>query len=560
MTTYYNVLFLLSIFFLIVYAILWQKRLSHFYTLLFIFVPIALLGFAIIESATNLETAIVGIKLNYIGSAFLGLFVMFSIFDLCEFRIKKSLRLILFLIPLIIVLSSMTIGQSSIFYKSIDLQFIDGKYKVIKTYGFMHTIHYIFLVLYSLITISVLFYNLKKMNSVSYTNLIILIFFEISTTFLFLFGKLKFNFDFTPPAFIFDEIILILILSRLTLYDVVGTVIDTLALNGDTGFISFDKKFHYLGSNAIAKSIFPELKKIRIDANINNNEKIKAELISHIEEFIKDNHKNFFYKEFNEKIYKINIDYLYNSNKKCGFMLYIEDDTQDQKYISLIQNYNSTLESEIKQKTANIIEMHDQFILGLATMVESRDNSTGGHIKRTKVGVELLMNEIMKDNEFGIDEDFCRDIIKAAPMHDLGKIAVDDVILRKPGRFTDEEFAKMKIHAAEGAKIVHEILLNTDDNKFKVIAENVAHYHHEKWNGTGYPEGLKGDAIPLEARIMAIADVYDALVSKRVYKEKMSFEEADKIIRESFGSHFDKKLEKYYIAAREQLEKYYSNF
>ena len=195
----------------------------------------------------------------------------------------------------------------------------------------------------------------------------------------------------------------------------------------------------------------------------------------------------------------------------------------------------------------------------MAKMVESRDNSTGGHIIRTSEGVRLLIDEIQKDNTYHLSDEFCRDIIKAAPMHDLGKVAVDDKILRKPGKFTPEEYEKMKEHAAEGAKIIHRILEGTDDAYFAQIAENVAHFHHEKWNGQGYPEGRKGEDIPLEARIMAIADVYDALVSKRVYKDKFSFEEADKIIMESMGSHFDPSLEKYYVAARPKFEAYYSS-
>ena len=117
----------------------------------------------------------------------------------------------------------------------------------------------------------------------------------------------------------------------------------------------------------------------------------------------------------------------------------------------------------------------------------------------------------------------------------------------------------MKTHAAEGARIVHEILKETDDDAFHQLAENVAHYHHERWDGSGYPDGLKGEAIPLEARIMAVADVYDALVSKRVYKEKMTFEKADAIIREGMGSQFDPTLEPVYLAARPKLEAYYSS-
>lgn len=144
-------------------------------------------------------------------------------------------------------------------------------------------------------------------------------------------------------------------------------------------------------------------------------------------------------------------------------------------------------------------------------------------------------------------------------MHDLGKIAVDDAVLRKPGRFTPEEYEKMKRHAAEGARVIHEILLNTDDGSFKTLAENVAHYHHERWDGSGYPENLSGESIPIEARIMAIADVYDALVSKRVYKEAFDFEKADSIIMEGMGSQFDPGLRGIYENARPRLEAYYKN-
>jgi putative two-component system response regulator len=189
-------------------------------------------------------------------------------------------------------------------------------------------------------------------------------------------------------------------------------------------------------------------------------------------------------------------------------------------------------------------------------MVEGRDNSTGGHIKRTSDGIKIIMNEIKKDNI--VSDEFYNDIIKAAPMHDIGKITISDAILRKPGKYTEEEYAVMKTHAPEGARIIKQILEGTNDITFQRIAENVAHYHHEKWNGLGYPNGLKGEEIPLEARIMALADVYDALVSKRVYKEKFTFEEANKIILDGMGSHFDPNLEKYYVLARPKLEEYYT--
>ena len=202
---------------------------------------------------------------------------------------------------------------------------------------------------------------------------------------------------------------------------------------------------------------------------------------------------------------------------------------------------------------------HNQLLVGMATMVEGRDNSTGGHIKRTSKIVELLVNEMVEDPTLNLDNRFAQSVIKAAPMHDLGKIAVDDAILRKPGKFTEEEYEQMKAHAAEGARIVKEVLGNSSDEYFERIAMNVAQYHHERWDGKGYPCGLRGESIPLEARIMAIADVYDALVSKRVYKDEFSFEQANQIILDNMGKQFDEGLKKYYLQARSKIEQYYKD-
>ena len=245
----------------------------------------------------------------------------------------------------------------------------------------------------------------------------------------------------------------------------------------------------------------------------------------------------------------------HNANK-TRFERYVYADSVE-KLADIQKSYNDELQKDVEAKTEKIVALHEQFVLGMATMVESRDNSTGSHIMRTSTGVRILIEEIRKDNSLHLSDAFCEKVIKAAPMHDLGKIAVDDAILRKPGRFTPEEYAVMKKHAAEGLRIVHQILKDTDDAEFRQIAENIAHYHHERVDGTGYPEQLKGDEIPLEARIMAIADVYDALVSKRAYKDCFSFEKANQIIMEGMGTQFDPDLKKYYEAARPKLEAYY---
>lgn len=225
-------------------------------------------------------------------------------------------------------------------------------------------------------------------------------------------------------------------------------------------------------------------------------------------------------------------------------------------YGDLADNFNA-MSNSLLEKNRRIASIQNSIIRGMAVMVESRDNSTGGHINRTSECVRVFVNKMIEDGNFDITESFAKAIIKAAPMHDLGKIAVDDAVLRKPGRFTDEEFEIMKKHAPEGARIVEEVLRESDDEEFKKIAINVAHYHHEKWNGSGYPTKIKGEEIPYEARIMALADVFDALVSKRCYKESMSYDQAFSIIEESLGQHFDPVLGRFFISCRKELEELY---
>lgn len=216
------------------------------------------------------------------------------------------------------------------------------------------------------------------------------------------------------------------------------------------------------------------------------------------------------------------------------------------------------LSGQIEANTIHIKYIQEMMVIGMATMVESRDLSTGGHIKRTSMVVRIFAEKLSKEQDF-LSKGFLNMVIRAAPMHDLGKIAVDDRVLRKQGRFTPEEYAEMKKHSAEGTRMVKQILEGVEETAFVKIAENVAHYHHEKWDGSGYPDGLTGENIPVEARIMALADVFDALVSKRCYKEAYSYEKAFSIIENSIGTHFDPKLGRIFLECRPELEALYDS-
>ncbi|MBO4704638.1 MAG: HD domain-containing protein [Spirochaetaceae bacterium] len=561
MEMFYNTCFIVSLALMGFYALIWHKHFPVVFTLIFAFVPIACLGTLYQVKAQNVGEAILGIKITYLGSSYLILFILFAIFELCNLNLKRWVRFAFIFITTVFFGTTLMIGKNTLFYRGIDVQQVGNQFRIIKQYGPFHTLYYLHIAVYLVISIIVTIYSVKHRKDVSNRILAMLMFCEASTIVLFFGGRLISNtLELLPISYIIDEILLLFIIKRIALYDVSDTAIDTIIKNGVTGFASFDKKFNFLGSNDIAKKVFPALATLTIDSCAAKNPEIKEKIISKINDFIADESKKSFYTEVGDKIYQTDISRLFDGHKHRGFLLYIQDDTKDQKYIALIDDFNDKLRNEVAEKTKHIVEMHDQLILGMATMVESRDNSTGGHIKRTSDVVKILIDEILKDKQSSLTltPEFCHNIIKAAPMHDLGKIAVNDAILRKPGKFTPDEFTEMKTHAEEGAHIVHEILKDTDDYAFHRLAENVAHYHHERWDGSGYPRGLKGTDIPLEARIMAVADVYDALVSKRVYKESMSFSQADEIMTEGFGKHFDGQLQKYYVSARPRLEEYYS--
>ena len=559
-TLYYDIMLAISLVLMIVYLFSYHKHFDMHITLLFVLVPVANLGQVLSAHAQTLEAALVANKVVYIGACYLQLILMLAVFSLCRIKLNRWIRTGLVLLSTVVYLSSLTIDFSPLFYESVSFRLVNGAAVRDKQYGIMHTVFIVMVIAYFVMSISAIVYSYFRKNQVPRTTIYLLFLTELVAMISFFGGRMLPGApELLPLAYNFGLVLYLVIIYRLSLYDITDTAIDTLVQTGATGFASFDFKLNYLGSNQTAKEVFPELNNLTVDLPIAGNEFMEQTVQKWLQAFDADQTQSEFLYEKGESTYQIDVQYLYSGKRKRGYQLFITDDTKDQRYIKLLNSFNSELQAEVDKKTAHIVEMHDNLILSMATMVESRDNSTGGHIRRTSEGVRLLIEVMRHDGANEFSDEFCRNLVKAAPMHDLGKIAVDDAILRKPGRFTPEEFEQMKAHASEGARIVHEILKDTDDQAFHIIAENVAHYHHERWDGSGYPKGLAGENIPIEARIMAIADVYDALVSKRVYKEAMSFETADAIIMEGMGTQFDPSPERYYVAARPALEDYYAS-
>ena len=214
-------------------------------------------------------------------------------------------------------------------------------------------------------------------------------------------------------------------------------------------------------------------------------------------------------------------------------------------------------QSETQNRT--IARLQSGLILVLADIVESRDKCTGDHVQKTAEYTRIIMEQMRRDGSYTeeLTDDFVEDVVHSAPLHDVGKIEVPDAILNKPGRLTDEEFEEIKEHTVAGRDIISSAIaaVSEETSGYLIEARNLAYCHHEKWDGTGYPQGLAGEAIPLSARIMAVADVFDALISKRSYKDAFPFTMAMDIIREGSGTHFDPKVAGAFLRAEDEVRR-----
>ena len=231
-----------------------------------------------------------------------------------------------------------------------------------------------------------------------------------------------------------------------------------------------------------------------------------------------------------------------------------------------LYNYKNHLESMVETQAKEILEQNNQIgdiqdavIIGMANLIEERDTSTGFHVKNTQTYVTLLSEALIEQGLFPetLTEDYKEKLIKAAPLHDVGKIKITDLILQKPGRLSEDEYRVIQNHTRYGADIIEEILGGIEDADYLELARDVALYHHERWDGNGYPEGLAAEEIPLCARIMAIADVFDALCEDRVYHRGIrSVDTVLSIIEESGGTQFDPTLTEVFLGLRDKLKAY----
>ena len=559
---YLTLMFVLSAVNLAVLSLRFQNQRNNYVYYAFYAILVANFGHWLLGFSESVEGAIIANKVNYLGGSFLPMFMFFALLQVCKMSIPRWLHLTLIFMSFAICALAMTVGYFPAYYKTVEYVVQAGVGNYVATYGWAHGLFNAFLVSYVILDIWIIIRAILHQKMVSLKNIIAMIIGEIATIMSFFLARfLGSDMLIMPFIYALDQILLLYICNNVKWYDITECVIESIETESSCAYMSFSIDGAYLGANRIAMDFFPELVKMRVDAHLKGETELQQHIISWIEKYRKSRILTDYCQmiEFNYsgRHYKCEVKVLRQVHGKNVFLFRIEDNTQERQYIDALGRSNSMLQKNMVQTENEKLSGQEKWIVGMAQMAESRAGNMDGHIKRTSEVVKILVSMMRKKGFDNLSDKFLDVLIAAAPMYDWGKVAIDDAVLRKPGRLKVDDREIMKTHAEKGANIIEKLLSDVKDSYFVSVAKNMALYHHERWDGQGYPEQRSGEDIPMEARIMALADVYDALVSKRCYKERMSFREARDVILASMGKQFDPHLKDSFLECQDQLMDYY---
>ncbi len=559
-TWFYLIVFLIAVV-MTAGILIKNRKVDNAFVLFSVLLTVNCGGHYMISVSETVESAIWANKIMYVGGCYLPFLVFLIVTRLSNIRVNRCFKYILLGYATVVLGFAMTIGHNKWYYKSVELVHGNGFNYVVKEYGPIHILYPVMMILYSIMLISFIIYAIRKRKEIPTRTVVTMSFICCAVFLTYIIERLiGSEVSYLTVGYVIGMVLLMRYFDRINMYDMSANILSSVEKLQEYGYIVIDSKCRYISANNNVKELFPEVKSWVVDKAIPVSESCLYQKV--IRGLLRDDDDIRTSRTIavEDRYFHVDVRELVHGKKTfAGFLIEFIDRTAERKYYNAIEEYNSKLEEEVEEKTEHITYIKDMMVLGMAEMVENRDSNTGGHIKRTSRVVRIFTEKLADyGKHFGFSNEFLKLVIKAAPMHDLGKIAIDDAVLRKPGKYTDEEYAEMKRHSAEGARIVESILQGVEDEAFVEVAKNVAYYHHEKWNGSGYPAGKAGTEIPVEARIMALADVFDALVSKRCYKEAFSYEEAFRIMEESMGQHFDPDLGRVFLECRPELEAFYN--
>lgn len=514
----------------------WPSRPQSIMLCLGIAMLVNAVGYLFEITSASVESALIATKLSYLGKVYIPPLALFFVLDYCRIKASKAFVGLLTLVHTAVLVLVMTSEYHGLFYEEISFSKEGMVPHLAHVNGVIYDAYTALVLCYAVVMLGVCMYRYRmseqeERNKVAYLSMIVLL--PVLGLVLYLSG-ITMGYDATAISYVWSGIILLVSIFRYDFFDTVSLAKNYVAENLADGLVVLGKQGQFVYANAPALRLFPQL-----------DGKEYKEAVEEIRKYCvkgKRLHKN-------DAVFKVTERDVLQNRTLRGKMYYLQDVTDS-------YNYTTQLETEVREKALELFQSHHSLIVSLANMVEARDGVTGLHIKHTSEYVEIIARALQKVPKYQevMSDSYVSVLSEAAPLHDIGKISMEDAILRKEGSLTTEELKSIQSHPALGAQIIDSVLAEVKGSDYLVTAREMAYCHHEKWDGSGYPQGLKGEEIPLSARIMALADVYDALRSERSYKDAYSKEEAKQIMLEEAGSQFDPELVEVFLANLEEIE------
>jgi len=473
------------------------------------------IGYNIELEASNLQEALTGTAVSYIGKPYVMLFSATFIASFFGKKIDNKIFVPCAIFCSIFCLLIFYNDNLHLYYEK--TEYVLGKFysPLVITRGPLYYLYMATTIVFFISCIVLIFDGTRKVKSKEkkkLSNLLILMVLSGIGGYLVFLNFDTHGYDATMAGVFGGVLCLFILFIRYKIFDVVQLAQEKALMESNVGLIVIDSVGEVVYMNDLGEQI---TKLISVD------EILKTE----------GDDNNFHVKD---KVYSVIKKDIVFEKTYYGKSIEITD-------ITVSFNYQSKLESEVKTRTEKIENIQKEVIGSFASIVEARSVETGEHIIRTKEYVDLTARALRRMGKYQkiLTNDYINQLTSATPLHDIGKISVSDSILNKPGKLTEEEYNVMKTHTTAGALVIEKTMRGLEDDEYVELSKTIALHHHEWFDGSGYPDGLKGTDIPLAARIVAIADTYDALINERCYKPAYTREEAIQILKEETGTHFD---------------------
>jgi len=501
------------------------SELQKYVSLLTVCCILMFIGYNIELEASNVQEALAGTAISYVGKPFI---MLFSFLFICSFYGKKVSSNIIAILAIYCTSFSILVFFNDYHHLYYDEVFFEiGKaYSPLSIVrGPLYFSYVITAVIFFVACLYVVIDGNRKIRSIEKKKLtlwiVLMLLSGIGGYMFFLFIDTN-GYDSTMLGVFVGVICLFILFTKYRIFDAISIAKEFAVEDSQIALIVLDSYKEILYVNEAGNKVLNSISEEELLS-------IKTENV----EIVKDN-----------VVYAVREKDIVVENKLFGKSFEIKDITDS-------YNYQSRLELDVKERTEQIEKIKQEVVGSIASIVEARSIETGIHILRTKEYVEKIAKELKRRGEYAdiLTDEYIALLTSAAPLHDIGKISVPDYILNKPGKLSDEEFEKMKVHTESGVRVIESSMRGLESDEYVELAEEIALYHHEKWDGSGYPKGLKGEEIPLSARIMAVADSYDALINERCYKPSYTKESSLSTIADEKSSHFDPKIVDAFMAA-----------